>query len=258
MGVTASFIAGGIATPLGALPVFLMKTIRDRTRHILLGFGAGVMLAAVSFSLIVPGLQSVLAGGGSKVEGALIVGMGIILGALAFHLADRYAPHEHFFAGREGSLLGGGDGDWVRRVWLFVIAITIHNFPEGLSVGVAFGGGESPTALALAIGIGAQNIPEGLVVAVSLVALGYKPGLALGVALLSGMVEPLGALVGAGAVALSLVLLPWFLGFAAGAMLFVISDEIIPETHRLGKERPATFGLMIGFILMMTLDTALG
>jgi ZIP family zinc transporter len=161
-------------------------------------------------------------------------------------------PHEHFPTGREGP-----DKTKLRRVWLFVIAITPHNLPEGLAVGVAFGGGQLEGAK-LAIAIGLQNAPEGLSVAVALTSIGYTRLRALLIATATGLIEAAGGLAGVGIVAVSQPLLPWGLGFAAGAMLFVISNEIIPETHRSGHETAATAGLMIGVVVMTFLDTVLG
>jgi ZIP family zinc transporter len=162
-------------------------------------------------------------------------------------------PHEHFRTGREGP-----EAASLRRVWLFIIAITIHNFPEGLAVGVGFGSGGMQGGLPLAIGIGLQNAPEGLAVAVSLLGEGYPKLRAWGIATLTGMVEPIGGLLGAGIITLSEPLLPWGLAFAAGAMLYVISHEIIPETHRSGHQNKATLGLSIGLVIMLFLDVWLG
>ncbi|MEQ9608892.1 MAG: ZIP family metal transporter, partial [Kiloniellaceae bacterium] len=168
-------------------------------------------------------------------------------------LIHRYAPHEHFITGPKGPHIEN-----VRRIWLFVIAITLHNLPEGLAVGVGFGGGDIDNGIALAIGIGLQNMPEGLAVAVALLTLHYSKGQALLVALLTGLVEPLGGLIGVGAVTVAASLLPWGLAFAAGAMIFVIRDEIIPETHRKGLENHGTAGHMVGLVVMMFLDVVLG
>lgn len=151
----------------------------------------------------------------------------------------------------------GPDPGRLRRIWLFIIAITLHNFPEGVAVGVAFGGGDAAKGAALATGIGLQNMPEGLAVAVALLTLNYGRGEAVMVALVTGLVEPIGGLVGASAVVTGRSLLPWGLALAAGAMLFVISEEIIPETHRHGVETHATGALMAGLVLMMCLDVAL-
>lgn len=248
LGFVASTLAGA-ATGIGALPVLFTRNISVRTQDIMLGFGAGVMLSATSFSLIVPGLEA--AGGG--VRAALIVSAGIVLGGLFLWLNDKTLPHEHFIKGPEGA-----DAKKLKRVWLFIIAITLHNFPEGLAVGVGFGGGDVANGLSLALGIGLQNMPEGLVVALALVSQKYSVGKALWIAFLTGMVEPVGGLIGAGIVSVAAPFLPWGLAFAAGAMLFVISDEIIPESHLNGYEKQATFGVIVGFIIMMFLDVTLG
>ncbi|RMG73959.1 MAG: ZIP family metal transporter, partial [Nitrospirae bacterium] len=182
-----------------------------------------------------------------------VVSCGILFGGLFLFLTDRYSPHEHFIKGPEGADPGN-----LKRIWLFVIAITIHNLPEGLAVGVGFGGGDIKNGLTLATGIGLQNIPEGLVVALALKTEGYSPLRAFFIALATGLVEPVGGLVGASVITIARPLLPWGLSFAAGAMLFVISDEIIPESHRKGFEKEATFGVMIGFVVMMILDLTLG
>ncbi|HEY0200605.1 MAG TPA: ZIP family metal transporter, partial [Burkholderiaceae bacterium] len=160
---------------------------------------------------------------------------------------------EHFIKGVEGQ-----SSRTLRRTWLFVFAIALHNLPEGLAIGVAFGGTDSMRASALTAGIAIQDVPEGLVVAVALLAAGYRRLFAVCLGMASGLVEPLGAVLGAGVISYSVGLLPWGLGFAAGAMLFVISHEIIPESHRKGHEAFATGGLMLGFVIMMLLDTALG
>jgi zinc transporter, ZIP family len=248
VGLLVSLLAG-LSTAVGALPVFFTRRIAPWLQDGLLGFAAGVMLAATAFSLVVPALGH--AGGGWG--GAAVVGAGILLGGVFLDLIDRYAPHEHFIKGPEG----GGANSQLAGIWLFVIAITIHNFPEGLAVGVATGSGDLANGLSVAIGIGLQNVPEGLAVAVALLGQGYTPLYAFGVSLLTGLVEPVGGLVGAGAVTMGQGILPWALAFAAGAMLFVIMDEIIPETHKRGNERVATFMMLAGFIVMMALDTAL-
>lgn len=247
-GVLASTLAG-LATGLGALPALFVKKVPDKVLNTLLGGAAGVMLAATSFSLIVPGIES-----GTRlwgVWGVAVVAGGILLGAVVLDQIDRRLPHEHFFKGVEGP------SSHMKRIWLFVIAITIHNFPEGLAVGVGFGGGDFGAGTSLAIGIGLQNMPEGLAVAFPLIALGYSRWKAVGIALATGLVEPVGGLLGVGAVTLFEPMLPIGLAFAAGAMLFVISDEIIPETHSKGKSRSATFGVMVGFVVMMAMDNLL-
>ena len=253
LGVAASLLAG-LATGVGALPIFAVRRISDQLQEVMLGFAAGVMLSASFFSLIMPGLAAAQARGASELGAVSIVGGGILLGAAALWLVHRYAPHEHFVQGPEGPTV-----ERIRRIWLFVFAITLHNFPEGLAVGVGFGGGEIGNGVALAVGIGLQNMPEGLAVAVALLTLNYTRLQALGVATLTGLVEPVGGLVGAAAVTVAQPILPWGLAFAAGAMIFVISNEIIPEMHRRsGLKNFATEGLMIGVVVMMFLDVLLG
>jgi ZIP family zinc transporter len=256
--VANALVAGSVAalaTALGTLPVLLAQRLTERVQDTLFGFGAGVMLAACAFSLVVPGLAAVrtigIFGGGPWAAG-LVVGAAILAGAGALLVMDRVLPHEHFIKGREGS-----NRRTLRRTWLFVGAIALHNLPEGLAIGVAYGGEDRARADALAIGIAIQDIPEGLVVATALLAAGYRRAVAAGLGIASGLLEPIGAVAGAAVVAYSAVLLPWGLGFAAGAMLFVISHEIIPESHRKGHESFATAGVVVGFVLMMMLDTAL-
>lgn len=244
-------LAAGLATGAGALPVLFASRVSQRAQDAMLGFAAGVMLAATAFSLVLPGISAGEALLGSRALGSLLVGVGILTGGVFLKWADRAIPREHFVKGREG-----GDADAWRRIWLFVLAITLHNFPEGLAVGVGFGSGD-PGALALAVGIGLQNMPEGLAVAVALLGLGYGRWRALAIATATGLAEPLAGLVGAGLVTASRTLMPLAMGGAAGAMLFVISHEIIPETHRQGHEAAATFGLLVGFVAMTLLDTTL-
>jgi ZIP family zinc transporter len=246
-------LAAALATALGTVPVLLSQRLSERTQDTLFGFGAGVMLAACSFSLIIPGIQAARAGGAGAWAAGGTVGAAILLGALVLLLMERWLPHEHFIKGVEG----GQASRTLRRTWLFVFAIGLHNLPEGLAIGVAFAGGDALRAGALATGIAIQDVPEGLVVAVALLAAGYRRSLAVGLGMASGLVEPVGAVLGAAVVSYSVSLLPWGLGFAAGAMLFVISHEIIPESHRKGHEAWATGGLMVGFVIMMLLDTAL-
>ncbi len=249
MGVLASMLAG-LATGVGALPALVFKSVPDKVLNTMLGGAAGVMLAATSFSLIVPGIEY----GDQQWPGygVYIVVFGMLAGAVFLDRVDKWLPHEHFVMGPEGP------SSSLKRIWLFIIAITIHNFPEGLAVGVGFGGGDVGAGTSLAIGIGLQNMPEGLAVALPLVGLGYSRWRAVGIATLTGLVEPIGGLLGVGAVTVFHPVLPFALAFAAGAMLFVISDEIIPETHSKGKSRLATFGVMVGFVIMMALDNLLG
>ena len=252
LGTTASLLAG-LATALGAVPLLFIRRVSDKTRDGMLGFGAGVMLAAACFSLILPGIDAAQALTGSKTLAALIVAAGLGAGALFLFLSHNLIPHEHFIKGPDSvSSLK------LKQIWLFVGAVTLHNFPEGLAVGVGFGGGNIAEGAALALGIGLQNMPEGLVVALAMLSAGYTRTKAFGVALLSGLVEPVGGAFGAGVMALAQPVLPWALAFAAGAMLFVVSHEIIPESHRNGHETRATGGVLGGFAIMMVLDIALG
>lgn len=245
-------VAAG-ATAAGTLPILFARTIPQKMQDSMFGFGAGVMLAASAFSLVTPGIAAAESQGAGPWGAGLTVGAAILLGAAALLLMDRLLPHEHFIKGREGI-----EAHRLRRAWLFVFAITLHNLPEGLAIGVGYAGNDPLRGTALATGIAIQDIPEGLVVAVALIAAGYKRAFAVALGMLSGLVEPVGAVLGAVVVGWSTALLPWGLGFAAGAMLFVISHEIIPESHRKGHEVYATCGLMLGFVLMMLLDTALG
>ena len=248
-GLIASLLAG-LATGVGALPALFFKGVSDRLMSTLLGGAAGVMLAATSFSLVVPGIEhgNLLWPG----YGVYAVAAGILLGAGCLDLVDRFLPHEHFILGHEGP------SSRMKRIWLFIIAITIHNFPEGLAVGVGFGSGDLTNGTNLAIGIGLQNMPEGLAVALPLLGLGYSRLNAIAVATLTGLVEPVGGLLGVWSVSVFHPVLPFGMAFAAGAMLFVISDEIIPETHAKGRSRLATFGIIVGFVIMMSLDNLLG
>lgn len=233
------------ATALGALPVLLSRSIGQRTQGLLLGFGAGVMLAASLFSLLLPAFDAALVQGMAERSATTLVGLGLALGAALLFLLDRVLPHEHV-PGRERSS---------GAVWLFVLAIAVHNIPEGLAIGVAAGGSAGN---AVATGISLQNVPEGLIVAIALLSAGYGRLLAFAVSAVSGLMEPLAALFGSFSIALSQAMLPWSLAAAAGAMLFVVSHEIIPESHRRGHESLATAGLIAGFVLMMMLDQLLG
>jgi len=254
--VRDAFLGGmvaALATALGTVPVLFSQKLSERTQDTLFGFGAGVMLAASAFSLIIPGIAVARESGMGPWGAGGVVGVAILMGGLALLLMERLVPHEHFIKGVEGQ-----SSHTLRRSWLFVFAIALHNLPEGLAIGVGFAGTDPLRASALATGIAIQDLPEGLVVAVALLAAGYSRKLAVGVGMASGLIEPVGAVLGAAIIEQARGLLPWGLGFAGGAMLFVISHEIIPESHRKGHEAWATGGLMIGFVLMMLLDTALG
>jgi ZIP family zinc transporter len=211
------------------------------------------MLAASIFSLILPATEYGEAMFHSINTAVIITIFGLLCGAVALLLMHRYLPHEHFLKGHEGPGIKA-----ISRIWFFVIAITLHNFPEEMAVGVGFAGGDVKNGMSLATGIGIQNIPEGLAVSILLLSIGYSKGLSFFIGFLTGLAEPIGGLFGSLAVSFAGPLMPWALAFAAGAMLFIISDEIIPETHRRGFESLATFSFLIGFACMMYLDATPG
>lgn len=248
VGIITSILAG-LSTGIGALPIFFTKNVSNKTLDMMLGFAAGVMLAATSFSLVIPAVEA----GGGGARGAGITLIGILLGGIFLDFTDKHSPHVHLLDKREE-----GNASSLAKMWLFIIAITIHNFPEGLAVGVGFGDGNIANGLSIALGISLQNLPEGLAVALALVREKYSTKKAFLIAMLTGLVEPIGSLLGLLLVNVAKPLLPLILAFAAGAMLFVISDEIIPETHKNGYERQATYGVLIGFVIMMFLDVTLG
>jgi ZIP family zinc transporter len=241
---TLATVGTGVATGIGALPAIITTRIGDKLMDALLGFAAGVMLAATAFSLLVPAME---------LASVWVVSAGVIVGAAFVALMDRVVPHIHFISGPEGPA-----STTLKRTTLLILAITIHNFPEGMAVGVGFGSGDVRAATAVAIAIGLQNMPEGLAVALPLIREGYGRGKAVWFALLSGLVEPIGGFLGAAAVSVAGPLLPLGLAFAAGAMIYVVSEEMIPETHRKGFAKVGTAGLLIGFVVMMVLDNIFG
>lgn len=253
----AGALLGGLmaaaATALGTLPVALAHPFSQRANDTMLGFGAGVMLAACAFSLVIPALQAAQDQGSGTWGAGLTVAAGVLLGGMLLLMIDRLVPHEHFVKGPEGP-----ESHALKRAWLFVLAIALHNMPEGLAIGVAFAGPDKVGAQALATGIAIQDVPEGLVVALALFRVGYGRAASVAMGIATGLVEPVFAVIGAAVLTVSAGLLPWGLAAAAGAMLFVISHEIIPESHRQGHEAHATTGLMLGFVVMMVLDTSLG
>ncbi|AEV15357.1 Zinc/iron permease [Thermus sp. CCB_US3_UF1] len=246
-------------TAVGAASVFLWQEPSRKLLDGLLGFAAGVMLAASVFSLLLPGMEIAQAQGMLPWVPAVV---GFLLGGGLLRLLDRFLPHLHLGPGAQEE---GLHTAW-RRTTLLILAITLHNFPEGLAVGVAFGAaGLDPSgaatlggAVALAMGIGLQNLPEGLAVAWPLRRAGIGAGRAWFYGQLSAIVEPLGAVLGALLVAEMQALLPYLMALAAGAMVFVIVEEVIPESQSEGNGDTSTFGVMVGFALMMALDVALG
>ena len=241
------------ATALGALPALVLRGIPQRLEDSLLGFAAGMMLAASAFSLLLPGIAAGVDILGHKGLAAGVVVLGMAIGVLLMLGLDQFTPHEHDKTGPCGP-----GHERCGRVWLFVFAIALHNLPEGMAIGVGFAQGDMSVGLPLATAIALQDIPEGLAVALALRAAGFSAPLAVGIAAVSGLLEPVGALLGVGLASGLALAYPVGLGLAAGAMIFVVSHEVIPETHRNGHQTPATIGLMIGFALMMALDTALG
>lgn len=246
-------LAGFGATAVGALAGVTLRQLSQRAEDSLLGFAAGMMLAASSFSLILPGLAAAKEMTGSGVQGALTVVGGMALGVLLMLGLDRFTPHEH-----ESSGPCGPGCERIGRVWLFVLAITLHNLPEGMAIGVSFAQGDMGVGLPLTSAIAIQDIPEGLAVVMALRAAGVGSWPAVLMAGASGLMEPLGSLFGAGIAGGLALAYPVGLGLAAGAMIFVVSHEVIPETHRNGHQTSATLGLMAGFAVMMFLDTAMG
>ncbi|WP_114417991.1 ZIP family metal transporter [Marinospirillum perlucidum] len=252
LGVLASLIAG-LFTALGALPIFFIQQLNKSLEDSLLGFGAGVMLAATAFELVLPAQQQAEALFASDLVTLAMLGGGLALGGGLLYLLHQHLPHRHFMGGPDTP----ASVEKIKGIWLFVFAIGLHNLPEGLAVGAGFGGDNLTAGLALAIGIGLQNLPEGLIVALALLSLGHNKAVAFAVSLLTGLVQPLGGLLGAWLVSLVDLLLPFVLSLAAGAMLFVISHEIIPESHRLDNKSQATLGVLLGFIVMLGIDIVL-
>lgn len=248
-------LGAGLATGVGALPILSFGQPSERQENRVLGFAAGVMLAASFFSLIIPGLAQAQAQGWSKAGASAVVVAAVLLGAGALAKAGAWAPSlDRLAAGN----LSAAVAPSFRRVWLFVAAITLHNLPEGLAVGVSFGGGDMRAGLATTLGIGLQNMPEGLAVAGLLASLGYTRRAAVLGALGTGLVEPVAGAFGALVVGLSAALLPAALGFAAGAMIYIVVSEIVPDTAARAGGEAAIPAFMAGLALMTFLDTALG
>ncbi len=241
-----------LATALGTLPVLLSQNFSQRTYDGFLGFGAGVMLAATAFSLVIPSIAAAKGGGAGAFEASAIAGGGILLGMGLVLLLDGLV--------RQQTILEGVDtarSDSLKRAWLFVAAVAIHNLPEGLAIGVAYAGVDVAKAHSLATGISIQDVPEGLVVALALRTVGYGRLFSCALGIASGLIEPVAAVGGAVLIEYARWMLPWGLALAAGAMLFVIAHDVIPEGHRNGNAKTASCAVVGGFILMMVLDTAL-
>ena len=239
----------GGATIIGAIIGFIFKKISHSFSDIVLSFAAGVMLAAAVLGLVIPSLDY-----GGK-YGIIITVAGIFAGALCLNVIDKLVPHLHKLAGAD---IESHNNQNLSKVLLFVTAIAIHNLPEGIAAGVGFGSGDTSQALIIAGGIALQNIPEGMVIIGPMLAAGVKPRRTLIIAALTGIVEIIGTLIGYFAVSIASAILPFALAFAGGTMLYVISDEMIPETHAHGHERGATYALLVGFCVMLITDVLLG
>ena len=245
--LTAAGVGG--ATLFGAIIGFLFKKISHAFSDIVLSFAAGVMLAAAVLGLIVPSLEY-----GGK-YGLLFTVSGIFAGALCLNLVDKLVPHLHKMVGAEDEAHQNAN---LSKVLLFVTAIAIHNLPEGIAAGVGFGSGDTSQALLIAGGIALQNIPEGMVIIGPMLAAGISPKKTFLCAAATGLVEVVGTLIGYFAVSVASAILPFALAFAGGTMLYVISDEMIPETHAHGHQRGATYALLVGFCVMLISDVLLG
>ena len=239
----------GGATVLGSVIGFIFKKISHKFSDIVLSFAAGVMLAAAVLGLILPSLDY---GGKYKL---LITVAGIFTGALCLNLIDKLVPHLHKLVGPD---IESHNSTNLSKVLLFVTAIAIHNLPEGIAAGVGFGSGEAGRALIIAGGIALQNIPEGMVIIGPMLAAGVSPKRTFVCAMFTGLIEVIGTLIGFFAVSIASAILPFALSFAGGTMLYVISDEMIPETHAHGSERGATYALLVGFSIMLITDVLLG
>ena len=243
-----AFGVGG-ATIIGSFIGFAFKKISHKFSDIVLSFAAGVMLAAAVLGLILPSLEY----GGEF--GLLITIAGIFVGALALNLIDKLVPHLHKLVGAEPEEHKNSS---LSKVLLFVTAIAIHNLPEGIAAGVGFGSGDTSQALIIAGGIALQNIPEGMVIISPMLSAGVSAKKTFLCAMITGLVEVVGTMIGYFAVSIAFAILPFALAFAGGTMLYVISDEMIPETHAHGSERGATYALLVGFCVMLVTDTLLG
>ena len=241
----------GGASVIGALLGFIFKKATHRFSDIVLSFAAGVMLAAAVIGLILPSLEY-----GGRIP-LLVTIAGIFCGALTVNLLDRAVPHLHRLTGADQEA-HPAKAEQLSRILLFVIAIAIHNLPEGIAAGVGFGTGNTAEALTIAGGIALQNIPEGMVIIGPMLAAGIKPGRTFVIATVTGIIEVIGTMLGYFAVTVSAAILPFALAYAGGTMLYVISDEMIPETHAHGCERGATYALLVGFCLMLVFDIVLG
>lgn len=243
----------GGATIIGAIIGFAFKNLSHKFSDIILSFAAGVMLSASVLGLILPSVEYGMEYG---VGFALLITVaGVFVGALCLNLIDKLVPHLHKMVGDDGE---SHNNQKLSKVLLFVMAIAIHNLPEGIAAGVGFGSGNDTQALIIAGGIALQNIPEGMVIIGPMLSSGVSRKKTFLIAMGTGLVEVIGTLIGYFAVSIASAILPFALAFAGGTMLYVISDEMIPETHAHGAQRGATYALLVGFCLMLVFDTLLG
>ncbi len=239
----------GMATVIGAIIGFVFKKVSHKFSDVVMSFAAGIMLAAAVIGLILPSVEL-----GGK-WGLLYAIIGIFAGAICLNLMDKLIPHLHRLAGVDSENHNNAN---INKVLLFVLAIAIHNLPEGIAAGVGFGTGDSGQALLIASGIALQNIPEGMVIIAPMLAAGISPRKTMACAIATGVVEVIGTLIGYLAVNIATVILPIALSFAGGTMLYVVSDEMLNETHAHGHERAATYSMIVGFCVMLVLDVLLG
>ena len=239
----------GGATMVGALLGFVFKKISHKMSDIIMAFAAGVMLAAAVLGLIIPSVEY-----GGK-YGLVVTVVGIFAGAVVITLVDKLVPHLHAMVGPEMEIHHNAE---LNKVLLFTLAIAIHNLPEGIAAGVSFGSEDVSRALLIAGGIALQNIPEGMIIIAPMLAAGVTRGRTLLIALATGLVEVVGTLIGYFAVSIAAAVLPFGLAFAGGTMLYVVSDEMIFETHSHGSQRAATYALLVGFCVMLISDVLMG
>lgn len=244
--ITALGIGG--ATVFGAIIGFLIPDLSQKAKDIMMAFAAGVMLAAAIMGLLLPAAQLT----GKK--GIWIIGLGILSGALLLNLMDKITPHLHHISGVDKEEHNNGN---INKVLLFVFAIALHNLPEGLAAGVSFGGGNIQNALGVAVGIALQNIPEGMIIIAPMLSVGMKRSRTFAIAFFTGLIEVLGTFIGYSAATVSSEILPFALSLAGGTMLYVVGDEMIPDTHSNGNETLATYAMIGGFFLMLCMDILL-
>ncbi len=247
--VALTALGVGGATVIGALLGLLLKSVSQKFSKIFLAFAGGIMLSAAVFGLILPSLEC-----GGKLK-LLITVSGIFTGALCLNLIDKITPHLHKMIGRD---IEEHKSSSLNKVLLFVIAIAIHNLPEGIAAGVGFGTDNQTYGMLIAIGIALQNIPEGMVIIAPMINSGVSRKKAFLIATITGLFEVVGTFIGYFAVRIATIILPFALAFAGGTMLYVVSDEMIPETHSDGNKRGVTYSLLIGFCLMLIIDVLLG